>query len=413
MAKSYKISKKIVYEAYKKVKANQGAAGVDEETIEEFDGKLGRNLYKIWNRLSSGSYYPPPVKGVPIPKKSGGIRTLGIPTISDRVAQMVVKMTLEPVIEPIFHRDSYGYRPNRSAIGAVGLVRKRSWKYDWVVEFDIKGLFDNISHELLMKAVIKHSPNDWTTLYIERWLKAPIKDSDGIVRQRHSGTPQGGVISPLLANLFMHYAFDRWITDTMRSVRFVRYADDAVVHCKSKSQAELVLTNIAKRFSEVGLELHPTKTKIVYCKDENRIEDYENVQFTFLGYTFRPRKSRDKYGRIYLNFLPAVSRDAVKAMRQTIRSWHIQLKSDRELVEIGNMFNSTLRGWNNYYSRFYESAMYAVWKHLNMYLARWMRRKYKQLSGHKRKAIYELGKIARQNQKIFFHWSLGYLPSIG
>ena len=206
MAKSYKISKKIVYEAYKKVKANQGAAGVDQETMEKFEEKLGRNLYKIWNRLSSGSYYPPPVKGVLIPKKSGGIRTLGIPTISDRVAQMVVKMTLEPVIEPIFHRDSYGYRPNRSAIGAVGLVRKRSWKYDWVVEFDIKGLFDNISHELLMKAVMKHCPNDWTTLYIERWLKAPRKDSDGIVRERHSGTPQGGVISPLLANLFMHYA---------------------------------------------------------------------------------------------------------------------------------------------------------------------------------------------------------------
>lgn len=413
MAKSYKISKKIVYEAYKKVKANQGAAGVDEETMEEFEEKLGRNLYKIWNRLSSGSYYPPPVKGVLIPKKSGGIRTLGIPTISDRVAQMVVKMTLEPILEPIFHRDSYGYRPNRSAIGAVSLVRKRSWKYDWVVEFDIKGLFDHIRHELLMKAVRKHSPNDWTTLYIERWLKAPIKDSDGIVRQRHSGTPQGGVISPLLANLFMHYAFDRWITHTMRSVRFVRYVDDVVVHCKSQSQAELVLTNIAKRFSEVGLELHPAKTKIVYCKDENRIKDYENVQFTFLGYTFRPRKSRDKYGRIYLNFLPAVSRDAVKAMRQTIRNWHIQLKSDQELVDIGNMFNSKLRGWHHYYSRFYASAMYAIWKHLNRYLARWMRRKYRKFCGHKRKATYELGKIARQNRNILFHWSLGYLPSIG
>ena len=261
MAKSYKISKKIVYEAYKKVKANQGAAGVDEETIEEFDEKLGRNLYKIWNRLSSGSYYPPPVKGVLIPKKSGGIRTLGIPTISDRVAQMVVKMTLEPVLEPIFHRDSYGYRPNRSAIGAVGLVRKRSWKYDWVVEFDIKGLFDNISHELLMKAVIKHSPNDWTTLYIERWLKAPMQDLDGIVRERHSGTPQGGVISPLLANLFMHYAFDRWITDTMRSLRFVRYADDAVVHCKSKSQAELVLTNIAKRLKRSRIRTTSNENK--------------------------------------------------------------------------------------------------------------------------------------------------------
>jgi RNA-directed DNA polymerase len=235
MAKSYQISQKMVYEADKKVKANQGAAGVDQETMEKFEEKLGRNLYKIGNRLSSGRYDPPPVKGVLIPKKSGGIRTLGIPTISDRVAQMVVKMTLEPILEPIFRRDSYGYRPHRSAIGAVGLVRKRSRQYDWVVEFDRKGLFDHLSHELLRKAVRKHSPNDWTTLDIES-LKAPIKDSDGIIRERHSGTPQGGVISPLLANLFMHDAFDRWITHTMHSVRFVRYADDAVVHGESKSQ---------------------------------------------------------------------------------------------------------------------------------------------------------------------------------
>ena len=267
--KSYDIPKILVWNAYQSVKANGGSAGVDEESIENFESQLGDNLYKIWNRLCSGSYFPPPVKGVSIPKKSGGVRMLGVPTVSDRVAQTVVKLVLEPLIEPIFHRNSYGYRPGRSALDAVAIVRRRSWEYDWVLEFDIKGLFDNIDHELLLRAVRKHCQIPWVLLYIERWLKAPMLTENGLL-QRHKGTPQGGVVSPLLANLFLHYAFDRWVSQNLRSVRFCRYADDGVVHCKSLPQAQLVLRKITERFCQCGLELNPDKTRIVYCKDINR-----------------------------------------------------------------------------------------------------------------------------------------------
>lgn len=413
MAKSYEIPKQLVYQAYMSVKANKGSSGVDKETLEIFEQNLKGNLYKIWNRMSSGSYFPPPVKSVPIPKKSGGTRILGIPTVSDRIAQTVVKQILEPMLEPIFHNDSFGYRPNRSALDAVALVRERCWKYDWVIEFDIKGLFDNISHELLMKAVKEHCEMDWILLYIGRWLKAPIQDENHCIQERNCGTPQGGVVSPILANLFMHYAFDKWLTTNMKSVRFCRYADDGVIHCKSQKQAEYVLKRLEERFCECGLELHPDKTKIVYCKDENRTEIHRNIQFTFLGYTFRPRRCKDKYGRVYLNFLPAVSRDALKSMRQTIRSWHIQLMCDKEIEDIANMFNPVLRGWHNYYSKFYSSEMYAIWKHMNWYLSRWMMRKYKKLARHKRKARYTLGELARENPNVLMHWKLGYLPSIG
>lgn len=383
MAKSYEISKNMVWEAYQRVKTNKGTSGVDGQSIGKFEESLKDNLYKIWNRLSSGSYFPPPV---PIPKKSGGTRVLGVPTVSDRIAQTTVKLFLEPILESIFHNDSFGYRPNRSAIDAVALVRKRCWHYDWVIEFDIKGLFDNISHELLMKAVEKHCKIEWVLLYVKRWLVAPMQDEKGIIHERKCGTPQGGVVSPLLANLFMHYAFDEWITRNLKSVRFCRYADDGVIHCKSENQARYVLKRLETRFRECGLELHPKKTKIVYCKDNNRKEEYDNIQFTFLGYTFRPRKSKDKYGRIYLNFLPAVSRDALKEMRQTIRGWHVQLMCDKEIDDISHMFNSVLHGWHNYYSRFYESEMYAIWKHMNWYLTRWLMRKYKKLARHKKES---------------------------
>ena len=332
MTKAYSIPKTLVWEAYQCVRANDGSSGVDLESIKEFESGLKDNLYKLWNRLSSGSYFPPPVKGVPIPKKSGGVRMLGVPTVSDRIAQTVVKLVLEPMLEPLFHRNSYGYRPGRSALDAVAIVRRRSWEYDWVIEFDIKGLFDNIDHNLLMRAVRTHCQIPWVLLYIERWLKAPMQDRDGGLMERHRGTPQGGVVSPLLANLFLHYAFDRWITQHLRSVRFCRYADDGVVHCKSLAQAQLVLRRIGERFRQCGLELHPEKTRIVYCKDINRQESYPVTGFTFLGYEFRPRKAVDKYGRVYVNFSPAVSREALCTMRQTIRSWHIQLKCDKGLV---------------------------------------------------------------------------------
>lgn len=413
MTKPYEIPKAWIWEAYQRVRANRGSAGVDQESIEQFERRLGDNLYVVWNRLCSGSYLPPPVKGVPIPKKAGGVRLLGVPTVADRVAQAVVKGVLEPILEPIFHRNSYGYRPGRSALDAVAMVRQRCWEYDWVIEFDIKGLFDNIDHELLMRAVRKHCQNPWVLLYIERWLKAPMEMADGQRVERTRGTPQGGVISPLLANLFMHYAFDRWVTEHLRSVRFCRYADDGVIHCKSQAQAEYVLRRLAARFGECGLELHPDKTRIVYCRGINRPDDHPVIQFTFLGYTFRPRKAVDKHGRVYVNFAPAVSRDALRAMRQTIRGWHLQLQCDRQLGDLSRRFNPVLRGWLNYYGRFYGSAMADVWKHLNAYLARWLMRKHKSLARHKRRARAMLGRLATAWPRAFVHWELGYAPSAG
>ena len=290
--KPFNIDKRLVYEAYKAVKSNRGAAGVDEQTIEQFEADLSSNLYKIWNRMSSGSYFPPPVRAVSIPKKTGGERILGVPTVADRVAQMVVKQVIEPILDPIFLADSYGYRPNKSALGAVGATRQRCWKYDWVLEFDIKGLFDNIDHELLLRAVRKHVTCKWALLYIERWLKAPMVREDGTTIGRSRGTPQGGVVSPILANLFMHYTFDLWMARTHPDFPWCRYADDGLVHCRTEQEAEALKAELQARLAECHLEMHPTKTKIVYCKDGKRKDKYPNVKFDFLGYCFRPRLVR-------------------------------------------------------------------------------------------------------------------------
>ncbi len=288
-----------------------------------------------------------------------------MPTVADRVAQTVVKQVLEPILEPVFDNNSYGYRPGRSAHDAIALVRRRSWEYDWVVEFDIKGLFDHIDHDLLLRAVRKHCRIPWVLLYVERWLRAPMATHTGERIERDRGTPQGGVVSPLLANLFLHYAIDTWIRREMRSVRLCRYADDGVIHCRSQAQARLALDRLGQRLRDCGLELHPEKTRIVYCKDVNRQAEYPVTQFTFLGYTFRPRRAVDKYGRLYVNFSPAVSRDALTAMRQTVRSWHLQLKSDKELGDLSNMFGPVVRGWANYYGRFHPSALQPLWRHVN------------------------------------------------
>jgi len=413
MTKPFEISKALVWEAFQRVKANGGSAGVDGESIEEFEKGLGDNLYKLWNRMVSGSYFPPPVKAVPIPKKSGGTRILGVPTVADRVAQTVVKLVLEPVLEPVFDRNSFGYRPGRSALDAVALVRRRSWEYDWVVEFDIKGLFDNIDHELLQRAIRKHCSTPWILLYIERWLKAPMETEERSRIARIRGTPQGGVVSPLLANLFLHYALDAWMRRELRSVRFCRYADDGVIHCQSEVQARLVLRKLGARLRECGLELHPDKTRIVYCQDINRQATYPMTQFTFLGYTFRPRKAVDKYGRVYVNFSPGVSREALKTMRQTVRGWHLQLRCDKELRDLSNMFGPVLRGWANYYGRFYPTAMKPLWRQVNDYLVRWMQRKYKRLARGVTRAARALGRLAEIAPRSFVHWEKGFVPSAG
>lgn len=408
--KPYAISKKIVFEAFNRVKANKGSAGIDEQSLDEFERNLKDNLYKIWNRMSSGSYFPPAVKAVEIPKKGGGIRTLGIPTVADRIAQMTVKLYFEPLVEPFFHDDSYGYRPKKSAIQAIETTRKRCWKYNWVLEFDIKGLFDNIDHELLMRAVDKHTDIDWVRLYIRRWLTAPFQTNEGI-KERTSGTPQGGVISPVLANLFLHYAFDKWMAINHPNNPFARYADDAVIHCKTEVEAENVLKSLSKRMSECKLELHPSKTKIVYCKDADRKEDHENIAFDFLGYTFRPRLSKNRWGKHFVNFTPAISNKSKKSIQQKVRDWKLQLKADKELIDLSNMFNSVIQGWINYYGKFYKSEMYSSLRHINKALIMWARRKYKKLSRHKRRAEHFLGRISKQNPKLFKHWDIGIKPT--
>jgi RNA-directed DNA polymerase len=405
-ARPFSISKRVVFEAYKRVRANQGAAGVDEESIADFEKDLKSNLYKIWNRMSSGSYFPPAVRLVEIAKKDGGQRKLGVPTVSDRIAQMVAKIYFEPQVDKYFHPDSYGYRPGKSAIEAVGVARKRCWRYNWVVDLDIKGFFDNIDHGLLMRAVRKHTDSKWLLLYVERWLKAPVQAEDGTLVSREKGSPQGSVISPLLANLFLHYAFDEWMRRNYDNIPFERYADDILVHCRSEKQARWIKAVIEERLKQCGLELHPEKTKIVYCKDSFRKGNYPNEKFDFLGYTFRPRRSKDRYGRFFISFLPAVSDEAAKSMCRTIRGWRIHRMTDKSIKDLACMFNSVIRGWINYYGQFYRSALYPIFNQLNGALQRWAMRKYKKLRRRRRRAFYWLGRIAKQKFHLFAHWRL-------
>ena len=410
-AKSYQIPKQQVGEAYKKGKANQGAAGVDGESIADFEKKLKNNLYKIWNRMTSGSYFPPPVMEVAIPKSGGGERKLGIPTVSDRIAQMVVKMEIEPEMERIFHPNSYGYRPGKSAHEAIGQARQRCWRFDWVLDLDVKGFFDNIPHELLLSAVRKHVPQKWGQLYIERWLKAPMQDRDGKLKERPKGTPQGGVISPVLANLYLHYAIDQWMKRNYPTLPFERYADDIIVHCKTNEQAKELWTALSKRLGDCGLELHPQKTKIVYCKDDDRTGRSENEKFDFLGYTFRARRSKNRWGKYFINFSPAISDKASKSIREQLGSWKIPLRSDKSLEDLSKMFNPVIRGWINYYGRYYPSAMYPTFRHVNSKLKKWANRKHKKLRGHKRRSEHWLGRVARRDPSLFAHWQMGIRPS--
>ncbi|MBL4755886.1 MAG: group II intron reverse transcriptase/maturase [Flavobacteriales bacterium] len=409
--KPFSISKQLVWRAYKRVKSNKGGAGVDEQSITDFEVNLKDNLYKLWNRMSSGSYFPLAVLTVEIPKGKGSTRRLGIPTVGDRIAQMVVKLTLEPKLEPCFHPDSYGYRPQKSAIEAVGVTRQRCWQYDWVIDLDIKGFFDNLDHSLLMQTVKKHTNCKWTILYIQRWLKVPSQDKTGQQTARERGTPQGGVISPLLANLYLHYAFDEWMKREYPNTPFERYADDSVIHCQTEVEAQQLLKDIADQLMKFRLELHPEKTRVVYCKDKKRNGDYPNTKFDFLGYTFRSRRSMNRWGKHFINFSPAVSEKAKKEMRQKMRSWRLHLRSDKSLEDISHMFNPVLRGWINYYGRYYKTGLYPVFRHLNRTLARWATRKYKKLRGHRRRAEHWLGRVANNDSHLFAHWERGFKPS--
>lgn len=405
--KSFEISQQQVLKAYKRVKANQGAAGIDGVTFADFEKDLKNNLYKLWNRMSSGTYFPKPVKGVEIPKKNGKKRLLGVPTIADRTAQMVVRMNFEPLVETIFHEDSYGYRPNKSAIDAVGVTRKRCWEMPWVLEFDIVGLFDNIDHDLMMQVVRKHTDSRWLILYIERFLKADMLMPDGSVRTRTAGTPQGGVISPVLANLYLHYAFDRWMVTQNPNNPWARYADDAVIHCRSRAEAEQVLERLKKRMAKCKLELHPEKTRIVYCRSDYNTERHEHERFDFLGYTFQMRRVKTKGGRYFNGFTPAVSKDAAKAFRDKIREFRekgILLTPE----EMARQMNPIIRGWANYFTRFNKSeARLKALNYVNLMLVSWAKRKYKRLRNSRKRAFKWVEQLAKREPDLFYHWQLG------
>jgi group II intron reverse transcriptase/maturase len=395
------------------VKANRGAAGVDQQSLEEFAENLRGNLYKIWNRMSSGTYFPPPVRTVMIPKAQGGERPLGIPTVADRIAQTVVKMALEPLVEPSFHQDSYAYRPGKSALDAVSTARRRCWETSWVLDLDVRGFFDNLDHQLVLKAVRHYTDCRWILLYVERWLKAPAQQPDGRLVVRDKGSPQGGVISPLLANLFMHFAFDKWMDRTHPGVAFERYADDVIVHCVSEARANELLDSIARRLGECRLELHPEKTKIVYCKDAHRCGRYAQEKFDFLGYTFRPRLVRTQRGDYFVSFSPGVSRQAATAMRQQMRRWRLHRRTQDSVDEIARAINPIIRGWIQYYGRFCKSALRPVFDHLNRYLRWWAAKKYKRTRGRNGRANQWLGRLVRRDPNMFAHWPALHLwPSM-
>ena len=408
--KSIPISKQQIWLAYKKVKANQGSAGVDQISMEEFDVNRSKHLYKLWNRLASGSYFPPPVKEVEIPKKDGKVRKLGIPTIADRVAQMVVKEYLEARFEKIFSPNSYGYRPEKSAHQALEKVRQNCRKTDWVIDLDIKGFFDNIDHERLMLAVQKHVPEKWCLLYIQRWLTMPVQTKSGeLIQKQGKGTPQGGVISPLLANLFLHYAMDKWLEQNHPNVEYVRYADDAILHCRTKTEAEQTLTALDERMKACGLELHPEKTKQVYCRDYRRQDTYETVKFDFLGYSFQPRSTKSKQtGKLFLGFDCAISISSKKRIADKLEDLKIDRLNFKSIVGVALYLEPFIRGWINYYGKYRITELKPVFLLLRQRLVWWARKRYKRYKTNMVKAYRWLDRVQKQFPNLFYQWRYGF-----
>lgn len=407
--KSFDISIESVEDAHRKVKKKKGGPGVDGVTLQEFQLNLEDNLYKIWNRMSSGSYFPSPVLRVEIPKDDGSSRKLGVPTVTDRVAQMVARNVFEPILEPIFHPDSYGYRPGKSALDAVKQVRQRCWKNDWVLDLDIKGFFDNLDHDIMMELLERHTDSKWVLLYTKRWLTAPVQIEEGVLEERNKGTPQGGVISPILANLYLHHAFDEWMRENVPTVPFVRYADDIIVHCRSEKQANWLREEITKQLAKYKLQLHPKKTKVVYCKDDERKGKYPETKFDFLGFEFRRRTCKNrKTGKLFTGFNPAISPKSLRNINKEIRDLRIHSKTGNTLEQIAKILNPMVSGWVNYYGRFHGSKLGKVWWNLNWILYRWYRNRYKKHSKSKRRSWAWLNRIIKKEPTLFKHWEVMY-----
>ena len=407
MTKSLPISKRMVYNSYLKVTAKDGSAGIDKQSIEAFNENMSANLYKIWNRMTSGSYFPPPVRTVFIPKKQGGTRALGIPTVSDRIAQGVVKDYIEPSVEQIFHPSSFGYRPGRSAHDAIKQCQDNCIKYAWVIDVDIKGFFDNINHDLMLELLQQYTQEKWVLMYAERWLKAGVEQEDGSIEARTKGTPQGGVISPLFANIYLHHALDKWMEEMQPQNPFERYADDIVIHCRSKEEAERLLEELKARMEQYKLELHPDKTKIVYCKNYMRNEKHENNSFTFLSYSFQPRTIKDKFGRKrrLVVFNAAISQKAKTSIREKLRGVLRTQWSNQTLQWFADQLNPKIRGWINYYAKFNGHIAYNVFYYLNELIRRWIKNTYK-IRG--KAWLYDkYRQVQASNPKLFCHWQLG------
>jgi len=407
--KSIPITKMMVWESYKKVKSNKGSAGVDQQTLEDFDKVRSKELYKIWNRLTSGSYFPPVVKRVDIPKQGGQTRPLGIPTVSDRIAQQVIKTYLEPRLESEFLENSYGYRINKSALTAVKTVQEYVRKYSWVIDLDIKEFFDNVNHELLFKALQLHVSEKWMLMYIRRWLEAPVQLPDGtLLSTSGKGTPQGGVISPLLSNLFLHDCIDKWLLIHYPLVKMVRYADDLIICCRTHQEATRLLICIKQRLTDCGLTAHPEKTKVVYCKKSGRNLNGFPVQFDFLGFSFRPIRMKLKKGGSFLQFDCIMSRKSKVRITQELRKLNFHNKTQRTIQDLAILLNPKIRGWINYYGRINRRCLKPVFYYLHHRMIKWILNKYKRFKGSKVKAIHWLSQVTQAYPYLFYHWELGY-----
>lgn len=406
--KTVPVSKAMVWDAFKRIKNKGRVQEIGAKSLKKYEEELKSNLYKLWNRMASGSYFPPPVEEVKIPKTGGGERKLGVSPLSDKVGQMVIKQAIEARLEAVFVENSYGYRPGKGAHQALETVRKNCHQHGWVIDVDIKGYFDNIDHGLLLKALSRHVEEKWILMYVRRWLEVPVKQSDGqLTERRGKGVAQGGIISPMLANLFLHYALDKWLTKDYPQVKFVRYADDVIIHVNSEQEAQRLLQSIRTRLKACKLSLNEQKTRIVYCKSYNRREEYPVVSFDFLGYSFQPRS---KYHTIYkggIGFSPAISQRSRSQIYEVLKTMELHKRTERRLEQLASELNPKLLGWIHYYGRYKKYKLREVFWHLDMRLVKWLVKKYKRLQGSMKRGWARLREIYKQMPTLFAHWEAG------